>query len=410
MTHVLFDALLAFASALAVTWLARGAGLRSGRLDQPDERKRHARAVPRLGGIGIAAGVFAGLALSVALGGVALADVWPLATGAAAIVALGIWDDLHGIGFKRRFAVQTLVAYGMVLAGWHLDVANLPVLGGLAPFEQAVLALPITVLWTVGVINAVNLLDGLDGLVGGVATVAFGAFALAFLDAGDPLLWTLCAVGAAAALGFLVFNVHPASIFMGDTGSTLLGFLLAMVGLRGIAGAPTLGLLAVPLLVLGVPLLDTLTTMTRRVAAGTSPFMPDADHIHHRVLARSHGSVRRAVRAVWGAAAVFGGLGVALSRAGGSDLVQAACILAAVAFSYLVVRHLRYVRIRVLWRNAQRRRLHIRRAGRAEAAGLGTPTLAALAAPAPFGAPVARRTSGDGETRSGPPSMTVSRR
>ena len=358
MVPLVFGALLAFLVSVLVTRLARTLAVRFDHVDRPDERKRHARAVPRVGGVGIAAGVFAGLAAATALGGGA-AEAAPLLVGAAAIVLLGVWDDLLGLGFKRRFVVQTVVAYGMVLAGWHVDVSNLPLLGALSPFDQSTLAVPITMLWVVGLINAVNLIDGLDGLVGGVATVAFGALALA--SPGDPLLLAICAVGIAATLGFLVYNVHPASIFMGDTGSTLIGFLLAMAGLRAATGAPTLGLLAVPVVILGLPILDTVTTTARRLAHGTSPFLPDADHLHHRVLERSHGRVRRAVTAIWGAAAVFGGLGVALSRADGSDLVQGACMLAAVAFSYLVVRRLRYVRLRVLWRKAQRRWNHRRR-------------------------------------------------
>ena len=412
MVPLLITALLAFVVSVAGTRAARELALRHDRLDRPDERKQHARAVPRVGGVGIAAGVFVGLAAAVGLGSVALADVWPLAMGAVAIVAMGVWDDLYGIGFKRRFAVQLVVAYNMAIAGWHIDVTNLPLLGALSPFEQAALALPVTILWTVGMINAVNLIDGLDGLVGGIATIAFGAFALAFMGAGDPLVWTLCAVGAAAALGFLVFNVHPASIFMGDTGSTLLGFLLAMIGLRGITGAPTLGMLAIPVLVLGVPLLDTFTTMARRVAQGTSPFMPDADHIHHRVLARSHGSVSRAVRAMWAAAAIYGTLGVAMSRSGGSNVVQVAILLVAVLLAYGVVRSLRYARIRVLWRNLQRRRRHgLRSAASAAMARLSAPrtsgTFASAPAPPALPSALSPAAHGDGTAHRRPPTVAA---
>lgn len=359
MAPVVLGALVAFAAAVSVTRLTRALAVRHGHVDVPDARKRHARAVPHLGGVGIAAGVAAGLVAVAASGGVGLAGVLPLLVGAAVITGLGLWDDVRGVGFKRRFAVQTAVAYGMVLAGWHVDVSNLPVLGALGPFEQAAVALPITLLWTVGLCNAMNLIDGLDGLAGGVAVVAFGALGVAY--AGDAGLVALCAVAIAATAGFLVFNVHPASIFMGDTGSTLLGFLLAMAGLRGVDGAPTLGLLAVPVVALGLPVLDTLTTMARRVSRRQSPFLPDADHIHHRVLERSH-SVHGAVRALWGAGAVFGAIAVVLSRADGSNAVQALCVLASVAFGYLVVRRLRYVRARVLWRRLQRRQIHRRRA------------------------------------------------
>lgn len=356
MTIFILGTLLAFVVASAVTPLARSLALRYDRLDHPDERKQHARAVPRLGGVGIAAGVAAGIVTLAGTPDVTWAEAGPLLACAGIVAALGFWDDLHGIGFKRRFAVQTLVAYAMVLAGWHLDISNLPLLRSLGPFEQAALTLPVTVLWTVGLINAMNLLDGLDGLAGGVALIGFVSLGVTGAMTGDEVLLMLCAVGAAAAAGFLVFNVHPASIFMGDTGSTLLGFLMAMAGLRSVTAAPSLGVLAVPLVAFGLPLLDTATAMIRRMVHGQSPFMPDADHIHHRVLARSH-SVRRAVWALWGAAAAFGALSVALSAANGSDAVQALCMLAAVVLAYVVVRQLRYVRLRVLWRKAQQRRL-----------------------------------------------------
>ncbi len=394
MAPVLIGALLAFAVAVVVTRTVRDLALQRGHVDQPDERKRHARAVPRLGGIGIATGVLVGLGAATVLGGVAVADVLPLLVGAGLLVAVGIWDDLASIGFKRRFVIQTAVAYGLVLAGWHLDLSNLWFFGALSPFTQAALSLPVTMLWVVGLINAMNLLDGLDGLVAGVATIAFGAMALA--HPADPLLLALCAVGAAATLGFLVFNRHPASIFMGDTGSTLLGLLLAVAGLRCATGAPTAGALAVPVVVLGLPLLDTVTTMARRIVHGSSPFLPDADHIHHRVLERNHGRVRPAVRAIWGASAVFGLIGVALSHAGGSDTVQIACVLAALAFAYLVVRHLRYVRIRVLWRKLQRRNNHARR-------------LVATGVARPVSAESGDGAGGDGASRRHPPTVRVGR-
>ncbi len=403
MAPVLVGSLFTFAVAVAATRAVRGVALRRGHVDYPDERKRHERAVPRLGGVGIAAGVFVGLTIAVA-GGAALAtDVLPLLVGAGVLVALGLWDDLRGLSFKRRFAVQVAVAYGTVLAGWHLDLSNIPVLDQLTPVTQTLLALPVTMLWIVGLINAMNLLDGLDGLVAGVATIAFAALAVA--SPGDPLLLALCTAGAAATLGFLVFNAHPASIFMGDTGSTLLGFLLAAAGLRSALGAPTPGTLAVPLVVLALPVLDTATAFVRRIVDGASPFLPDADHIHHRVLERSHGSVRRAVRAIWAASAVFGLIGIAMSRANGSDLVQIVCVVVAFVFAYLVVRRLRYVRIRVVWRKMQRRRIHARRAYEAPAA---TPV------PAPGGAAgvasadgtAGGGTSGDGASRH-PPTVSL---
>ena len=342
MAPVLLASVLAFLVAVLATGAVRGFAQRRGHVDYPDERKRHARAVPRLGGLGIAAGIAVGLSIAAGTGLVAPADVLPLLGGGGALVALGVCDDLVGIGITRRFVVQAAVAYGLVLAGWGLDVGTLRAFDGLAPSTQAALALPVTMLWVVGVVNAMNLLDGLDGLVLGVSAIAFGAFAAAC--PGDPVLLALCAVGATSTLGVFVFNAHPASIFVGDAGSTLLGFLLAAAGLRCATAAPTLGTLAVPVVVLGLPLLDTVTSIARRLARGRSPFLPDADHIHHRVLARARGRVRWAVRVLWAAAAVFGALGVTLSCSRGSDAMQAACLVAALVIAGGIAWHLRSVR------------------------------------------------------------------
>ncbi len=194
----------------------------------------------------------------------------------------------------------------------------------------------------------------------------------------------LCVAAGAATLGFLLLNAPPASIFMGDGGSTLLGFLLAMAGLRGISDAPSLGLLVVPPVVLALPLLDTLTAMVRRALAGQSPFLPDADHLHHRVLARS-ASGREALGTLLAMAVAFGAMGVLLGRAAGHEVAQAIGGLGAVGYAVVLLRQLEYFKTRVVIRKAQRNRNHRLRRRQARAAshdvsGDGLPSEATLPA------------------------------
>lgn len=339
---------------IVATRASRDLAIRLGHLDVPEARKVHARAVPRVGGIGIASGAAAGLVALVATAagtGVALplAGLLPVLLGALAVFALGLWDDLFGLTFKWRFVIQSGVAWAMTLAGWHVDLSRVPLIETLGPFEQAAISVPLTVMWTVGLINAMNLLDGLDWLAGGTALIGFASLALAFLPASDPALMTLCVVGAGGTLGFLVYNRPPASVFMGDGGSTLLGFLLAMASISGVDAMPSGGLVVLPVVALGLPLLDTLTQMARRLSEGQSPFLPDRDHLHHRAFDRS-GNVQTAVAKLHLTAVIFGALAVALRVVVGHPVLQALVLLAAAAFAYAVVRRLGYVRTRIVAR------------------------------------------------------------
>lgn len=351
MTLLLVVSLVAALVASAVvTRIVRDLALHYDRVDRPDERKKHVQAVPRVGGVGIATGAAVGLGvlvLGAAWAGIRLplAPLMPVVAGAAGVFALGLWDDIAAVGFKVRFVVQAGIAWVMTLAGWHVDLSNVPLVEHLGVFEQAAISVPLTVLWTVGLINAMNLLDGLDALAGGTALIGFAALALAFSPAADVVLFAICALGAGGVLGFLVFNRHPASIFMGDGGSTLLGFLLAMAGIRGVSEMPSGGLVILPVVALGLPILDTLTTMIRRMVDGNSPFLPDADHLHHRVLERNR-DVRMAVAKMHLAAVIFGGLAVALRFVAGQPGQQALVLLVTAVFAYALVRRLGYVRTR----------------------------------------------------------------
>ncbi len=273
----------------AVTALAR----RSGLVDVPDQvRKMHARPVPRLGGIAVVSAFL--VAVAVGALNLVLADGVPFLAdtklavgfvlGALAIAGLGIYDDLRNTNAKQKLAVQCLVAVGMWSAGFGVDLGP----------ELEPLSFAVTLLWIVGVVNAVNLIDGLDGLASGVGLAAALAMFGVALANGQWLPCLFMAALAGGLSGFLIFNFNPARIFLGDSGSLFLGFVLALTSLWIQKGSASPALTLVPLFALGLPLLDTTLAIVRRLGRRQNPFTPDREHLHHRLLALGL-SHRRAV-------------------------------------------------------------------------------------------------------------------
>jgi UDP-GlcNAc:undecaprenyl-phosphate GlcNAc-1-phosphate transferase len=307
--------LVAFGTTALTTPIVRRFAIDYGWVDRPDgQRKLHADVVPAIGGIAIALGFGIGLSYLYAVRGLLPFDVvFPtpaLWAGALAIVASGFYDDTRGLGFKGKLAVQALVAYALLHAGYRVDVAGWPLVGD-DPYAQALVSIPVTLLWIVGVINAVNLLDGLDGLAAGVSLIAFAALGLIFGLHGEIGLVMIALIITGALAGFLLFNFNPASIFMGDSGSLFLGYLLATYSLAGTGHANPMMALVVPAMVLGLPLVDTALSMARRLVERRAIFAPDRDHIHHR-LTRTL-SDRNAVLVLYVVALAFGSAAVALS-------------------------------------------------------------------------------------------------
>ncbi len=283
--------MLAFVVSLGLTPLARVLAPRVGAMDAVQAaRKIHARPTARLGGVAIVAGFFVPLGLLALwrrdlgpLGG----DRFPvLAVGGLCIAALGLVDDLKGLTARPKFAVQFAVALGLYLAGHRIDAVSHPFGGAI---DIGGWGLPLTLLWVVGIVNAMNLIDGLDGLAAGVAAVAVGlTFAIALHRGDGAMALTMAALGGAVG-GFLVFNFHPATIFMGDTGSMFLGFVLATSALDSGQKSSTTVAMLVPIVGLGLPIVDTLGSMLRRARRGRPLFSADREHVHHRLLAAGLG-------------------------------------------------------------------------------------------------------------------------
>lgn len=251
--------------------LARRAGI----VDVPDARKVHATPIPRIGGLAMISGTVLPLLLWAPWTPQVL---WFLA-GVGVLAGFGLWDDRTPLDFRLKFVGQ-LLAIACVVGGADLLVRSLPLLGEL----PAWVAVPFTVFAMLGVINAINLADGLDGLAGGSSFISVAGIAVLAFAVNDQTLLMLCTVVLGGILGFLRFNTHPAQVFMGDAGSQFLGFSLAVLVIMLTQHSNASMSPVAALLLLGLPLVDTFLVMGQRVAEGRSPFKPDKNHIHHRLL------------------------------------------------------------------------------------------------------------------------------
>jgi UDP-GlcNAc:undecaprenyl-phosphate GlcNAc-1-phosphate transferase len=318
-------------AAFAATPLVRLLAVRIGAIDRPSDRKVHPKPTPTLGGLALWVACLAGLGVAYLLPAFdELFDVSSEPLGVilagTVIVGLGSYDDLRGIAVPAKVAGQVLAAGIMILTGVQLFWFWLPGLGVLSLGQD--LAVPLTVIWVVAMINAVNLIDGLDGLAAGVVTIAAAAFFLyvfrpspVYPEGVSPAgLFSVLVAGA--ALGFLPHNFNPAKIFMGDSGSMLLGLVLAAATISGVGRtgeSPTSAELAalaipvvIPLLVLAVPFTDVIWAIARRLRRRRPVYRPDKEHIHHRLLEIGH-SHRAAVLLMYLWSALLASLALAIT-------------------------------------------------------------------------------------------------
>ena len=274
--------LVAAVVAFITTPVVRSLAFRIGAVDVPkDNRRMHNHPIPRMGGLAI----FFGFILSAIIFVPLETPIRGMLLGGVIIVILGIFDDIYSLPAKPKFLIQIVSALIAVLMGNQIDVLSNPNIFSSDPYwELGWLSIPISVLWIVGITNAVNLIDGLDGLACGVSTISSLTMLVIALVAAEPQVAFLMAALAGACIGFLPYNLNPAKIFMGDTGSTFLGFILATVSIQGLFKSYAIISFAVPFLMLGLPIFDTCFAIFRRVSHGQSPMSPDRGHIHHRLI------------------------------------------------------------------------------------------------------------------------------
>ena len=280
--------LAAFLVALIATPIVKNLAQMWGAVDVPkDNRRMHDHPIPRMGGLAI----FLGFLLSVILFLPFLGDmgispqIRGMLLGAVIIVVLGILDDIYALPALPKLIVQIVAAVIAVASGNLITVLSNPnVFSSELYWELGWLSYPVTGVWIVGVTNAVNLIDGLDGLACGVSTISSMTMLVIALAMAEPEVAILMAALAGGCLGFLPYNMNPAKIFMGDTGSTFLGFVLGVVSIQGLFKYYMLISFVVPFLLLGLPIFDTCFAFIRRIAHGQSPMHADRSHIHHRLI------------------------------------------------------------------------------------------------------------------------------
>ncbi|SDM54836.1 glycosyltransferase family 4 protein [Sediminibacillus halophilus] len=268
--------LLCFIISVAITPLVKRLAIRIGAVDQPNYRKIHSKLMPRLGGLAIFISFLIGFYL---FDPVSKYD-WPILVGAILITTIGFLDDLFELSAKVKFAVQLVAAGIVVFNGVQITFINLP-FGETLQFGY--MSIPITIIWIVGITNAINLIDGLDGLSAGVSSIALITISGLAISLGDSFVALMGLMLLGSTLGFLVYNFHPAKIFMGDTGALFLGYMIGVFSVLGFKNV-TLFSLIVPIIILGVPILDTFFAIVRRIIQNKPLSAPDKLHLHHCLL------------------------------------------------------------------------------------------------------------------------------
>jgi UDP-GlcNAc:undecaprenyl-phosphate GlcNAc-1-phosphate transferase len=350
---------LAAVSSLTFTFFVRNRARRAQLFDRSDARKVHAHDVPRVGGVGIVLAVAFTCVVTLLLFGpremtTNTRGLLVVFAGGLAIHLVGLYDDLRQLRARWKFLTQIAIAVLVFAAGVRMTTLSLP-------FVRVVnlgfwAGLLFTVIWFVGITNAFNLIDGLDGLAAGAALFALTTmFVVAIANARyGAALATLTMAGA--TLGFLYYNFYPATIFLGDSGSLFLGFMLAGIGVLSAQKSPTVVAVAIPVVSLGLPVLDTLIAVTRRFLRRQPIFSADRGHIHHRLLGRGY-SPRAVVLALYAVCALLALGGMLLVNDGGHVALVLVTIGIGVGF---LVQRLRIYEFeeaaRLLRRGVQQRR------------------------------------------------------
>ncbi len=318
----LFAFILALAVSFAITPGVKMLAIKIKAVDVPkDERRMHKTPIPRAGGLAI----FAGFLASTLFFGRMGVQLRSILLGALLIIVLGVIDDVVSLKPWIKFLGQIIAAMIPVLNGVLVQRFTNP-FSHSGYLELGAWAIPVTVLWIVGITNAVNLIDGLDGLACGVSTIAtVTMFVIAILYSESQIALLMAAL-AGACIGFLPYNMNPAKIFMGDTGAMFLGYILAVTSVQGLFKFYAVISFAVPFIVLSLPIFDTTFAIVRRLAHGQSPLHADRGHVHHRLIDLGFDQ-KQSVAILYTFSAVMGLTAVILATTNESKLIILAVVV-----------------------------------------------------------------------------------
>lgn len=298
---------ISFFAAILLTPLVKKLAFKIGATDKPNHRKVHVKIMPRLGGLAIFLSFIIGIMIIHPDGEYHL----PILIGGIIILLTGMLDDVKEISPKLKLAGQIAAAAVVVIWGnLNVDFINLPFGGRI---EFGFLSIPLTMIWIIGITNAINLIDGLDGLAGGVSTIALLTIAGMSIIQGNIYVSVMALILAASTAGFLLYNFHPAKIFMGDTGALFLGFMIGVLSLLGYKNVTFISLI-IPIIILGVPISDTFFAIIRRLVNKQPLSAPDKSHLHHCLL-RIGFTHRQTVLLIYAMSTVFGLVAFIFSQA-----------------------------------------------------------------------------------------------
>lgn len=312
---MIFAFIVSFAFTFATTPLVRRFAFKIGAIDIPkDNRRMHKKPTPRIGGLAI---IF-GFMVATLCFAQPSRQLYGTLAGAAIIAVMGVIDDCKNLPAKLKFVIQIIAALVVVFAGdIKIDVFTNPNFLSDNPYWVLPewLSVTLTVIWIVFITNAVNFIDGLDGLAAGVSAIMSISLVFISIRVGEYPIAILGIALMGSCFGFLPFNFNPAKIFMGDTGSTFLGFMLATLSIQGVFKSYAVISFAVPLLILGLPLFDALFAMIRRILRGQSPMTADRGHLHHRLVDMGF-SQKQTVFILYAISGVLGITAVLLAESG----------------------------------------------------------------------------------------------
>lgn len=332
--------LLAFITTFVVTPYTIKLANKLGAVDTPkDERRINTKTMPRLGGLAVIAGFLVSMLYLIIVmnieGTMQIAQekktLIGFFLGALVIIITCFIDDVKGLPSLLKLAAQIVAAVIVVRFGIRIEHISLPFVHDVV-FHDIFLTI-LTIGWIIGITNAINLIDGLDGLSTGLSLISCLSLIIIFSLNNSPLLAIILIAALSGALtGFLPFNFNPAKTFIGDAGSNFLGFSLAVISILGVAKTYTLIVIVAPLIVLAIPVFDTLSSIVRRLKTGKSIkaiFKPDADHLHHRMLSKGF-SQKQVVLILYGISATFGMFAIILLESGIWKAISFALIVIAI--------------------------------------------------------------------------------
>ncbi len=328
---------VSLATSLALTPLIKKVALRLEIVDKPGRRKVHRQNMPTMGGIAMCLAFFVGALLSFRIAPININEFFVnfigLCIGSTIIVVVGIVDDIRGLNARFKFLIQIIAAVILIVCGFKVTHITIPFIGKVS---VGTLGLFFTVLWIVGMTNAINLLDGLDGLAAGISAISSCFIFLAATSQNEYIIafLAICLVGA--CIGFLPFNFYPAKIFMGNSGSMFLGFMLSAIAVASFQKSKTIITLFIPIIALSIPIIDTSLAIVRRIAKGRPIFKPDKEHIHHQLLFREDAQ-RKVVSSLCFVSICFGM--IALSFQGIQGFYAVIALLLAVVVTFIWIRN-----------------------------------------------------------------------